>query len=407
MLKRWATATAYATALVAAFLWLAIGVAQPPQPNRPGFLGIEFAPLTAAAQARAPYLTHGGAMVLKVVERSPAAVAGSKPGDIVIAIDGQPVTSADDAADAIELLKAGAVVALTLYDETGGHLRLRRLSTVLSAAPPENRKVFTVEPPRTLAREWDFKPSMAAHAAWSTAIARGPVDPLRLLLVAGHRCSAVAPEDWDIADTTPDGSAFALVSPLVRARAIYAVTQVGKGEGPEAAVTRMIAKFARVSPQTSASLNAEFGFRVVDFGSSAGYAGFALFRVRRSGRSAPFVSVRIAAVPASDVAELAPLAGAVALSIRCSGSQATYPVPFDDAMLPTSVSSRCLRGSCDEGDFAGSYNAEMHTGYVHSPSGENFLIDPRKDIWMTGPAGPGTYRQVSGTLEKLEPGRTN
>jgi hypothetical protein len=71
------------------------------------------------------------------------------------------------------------------------------------------------------------------------------------------------------------------------------------------------------------------------------------------------------------------------------------------------VSERCIKNDCDETDFAGAYNAEMHTGYVHAANADNFLIDPRRDIWATGPNGPGTYRQVGGTLEKLEPGRTN
>jgi hypothetical protein len=71
------------------------------------------------------------------------------------------------------------------------------------------------------------------------------------------------------------------------------------------------------------------------------------------------------------------------------------------------VSVKCLEGACDDGDLAGAYNETLHVGYVHSATGENFMIDPRRDIWATGPNGPGTYRQVSGQLEKLEPGRTN
>src|SRR5580704_9615314 len=65
--------------------------------SKPGFLGLEFAPLTRAAQGRAPFLTEGGALVVKVVEGSPAAKSFSS-GEIVTAIDGVKVTSASDAA---------------------------------------------------------------------------------------------------------------------------------------------------------------------------------------------------------------------------------------------------------------------------------------------------------------------
>src|SRR5690348_6175485 len=73
-----------------------------PKPTA-GFLGLEFAPLTRAAQARAPYLTDGGALIVKVVPMSPAAQARFVAGEIVTAIDSRRVSSA---AEAAELLKA-------------------------------------------------------------------------------------------------------------------------------------------------------------------------------------------------------------------------------------------------------------------------------------------------------------
>jgi PDZ domain-containing protein len=393
--------------LVVAGLLLVAGVAPGPDGIKSGFLGVEFAPLTRAAQARAPFLTRGGALVAKVVRGSPATAAGFVPGDVVTSIDGRTVSSADDAADALEAKKPGSRITVALYDSTNRATHAKLLYVDLASGPPQRRNVYTVEPPRTLAHAWDFKPSMAAHAAWSTKIARGAVNPLALRVFARGRCSAVAPEDWRVADADRDGKVFALVSPLFRARAIFAVVAMEKDKQPETTVDRSIAEFARVAPEMSASENTSFGFRVVDFGSAAGYSGYALYRVEQSYRAEPLVFVRIVAVPADNVATLAPLAGAVALSIRCEGARSSERKPFDDALSATSVSVRCLQGACDEGDFAGAYNDVMHTGYVHSASGENFLIDPRRDVWVTGPNGAGTYRQVSGMLEKLEPGRTN
>ena len=36
-----------------------------------------------------------------------------------------------------------------------------------------------------------------------------------------------------------------------------------------------------------------------------------------------------------------------------------------------------------------------------------FLVNPRNDFWQNGAEGPGFYRQLGGTNEKLEPGRIN
>ena len=400
-------AGALAAAIAVAILLLPPGVSTPPTKRPSGFLGIEFGSLTPSAEARAPFLGAGGALVSRVFPESPAATAGVTAGEIVIAIDHRPVSSAEGAASTVARIAPGKTVVLTLYAAGNDSEHRRDVRVALAGGPPKNETIFTVEPPRVLAREWNFQPSMAARAAWSHAIARGAVEPLALQLFATRRCQAIAPEDWKIADAAADGTSFALVSQFERTRAIFAATRLPKEGPPEGAVSRVLAKFARITPDLSASDNANFGFRVATFGSAAGYAGFVVYRVNRLGLTGLVVSLRAAVVPASNVAELAPLAGAVALSIRCTNGFASGAKAYDDTLSPTSVSVRCLENACDESDYAGAYNDVLHTGYVHSSSGENFLIDVRKDIWATGPGGPGTYHQVRGVLEKLEPGRTN
>jgi hypothetical protein len=51
------------------------------------------------------------------------------------------------------------------------------------------------------------------------------------------------------------------------------------------------------------------------------------------------------------------------------------------------------------------YNSQLGTQYAHSPStGQNYLLD-RATQWNDhGPDGPGYYRQVGNTTEKLVPG---
>jgi hypothetical protein len=372
-----------------------------------GFLGLEFAPLTRAAQARAPYLTEGGALIVKVVPKSPAAEARFVAGEIVTAIDSRRVSSAAEAAEMLKTKKPRERVSLTYLDLKRGDGRPHNATTELADAPPLNTKVYSVEPPRTLAREWDFEPSMAAGASWSKRIARGAVRPLALKVFSHGRCSALAPEDWSVLEAAPDGTSFELVSSAQRTRAIFATANISSRADIQSTVEGAIARFARITPQAGPALVADSDHRVIDFGSSNGYAGFALYHARPRGLTGLAVSMWIVAVPASNVAGLAPLAGAIALSIRCDAPFAERHRPYDESLAATSVSERCLRNDCDETDFAGAYNAEMHTGYVHAANADNFLIDPRRDIWATGPNGPGTYRQVGGTLEKLEPGRTN
>jgi len=406
MSRRPAVILASIVASAAIALFVGDRVAERAQ-HESGFLGVEFGPLTRAAQARAPFLTEGGALVVKVVAKSPAALARIKPGVIVTAIDGAPIFSAADAAEMLKDKESGARVTLTYLDLARGDGRRRSVIATLAAAPPESKTVYTVEPPRTLAREWDFKPAMAAHASWSNGIARGAVNPMPLKLYTKGACSALAPEDWSVHDTLSDSTAFELVSASSRSRAIFVATTVSARARVESAVHEAIAKYARIAPEPGPAVTDDDGFSVIDFGSMSGYAGFALYRTYPRGRTELALAIWIAAVPASNVAGLAPLAGAIVLSIRCDAAFAAKHRPYDPSLPPTAVSDRCLRNDCDESDFAGAYNTEMHTGYVHSAEAENFLIDPRKDIWATGPNGPGTYRQVRGLLEKLEPGRTN
>src|SRR5277367_768373 len=78
----------------------------PPKAAR-GFSGLEFATMTRAAAARAPWLTTRGALIYHVVADSPAATAGIKSGEVVAAIDGAPISSARQASDLMAEKRAG------------------------------------------------------------------------------------------------------------------------------------------------------------------------------------------------------------------------------------------------------------------------------------------------------------
>jgi hypothetical protein len=224
------------------------------------------------------------------------------------------------------------------------------------------------------------------------------VKPFPLKLFRTESCSAFAPDGWAIVRAKPDGSDFGLASAGRHVKAIY--LRVPARSDPLALVGATLTSIFGQHPQLGTPRALGQGLFIVQFGTLNNYAGFVLYRA-----DAGVARIRIAGVPATEVEGLQPLAGAVLLSMRCTGMP--DGLSLDDTVPPSAVSTRCLQGHCDEGDLAGAYNENLHTGYVHAGDGENFLIDPRKDIWAMGPSGSGTYRQIGGTVEKLDPGRTN
>jgi len=65
--------------------------------------------------------TDGGAVVQSVADDSPAEAAGLAPGDLVVAIDGEPVTSMATLALGLRAYDAGAVIDLTYVRDNAVH----------------------------------------------------------------------------------------------------------------------------------------------------------------------------------------------------------------------------------------------------------------------------------------------
>ena len=376
-------------------------IARPPDPK--GYSGLEFTRVTGAAASRAPLLTTRGALVLEVADDSPASRAGIRPGAVVALIDGKKITSADQASGIIRRHQAGDRIILTLFDEARGRVHPRDVPLTFDAAPPVSKKIFSVDPPRTLAKEKFVPPVMVANAAWSRRLTHGVSVRARALpqLTAGV-CSGVAPEKWAVRNFGKD--MIHVVSETGSAHAIYKLVRLDakQQQDSQGYVSGLLHEIFR-SPVVAAPVEARpFGLRSFSFGNKNGGTGFALWRLNDD-----ILSVWIAGVPAADIAWAIPVAGSALLSLRCQSDLAPAPRPRDPAMAATSVSARCLADRCEDSDFAATYLDKFRLGYVHARNGEVFLVNPRRDLWANGQEGPGFYRQLGGQNEKLEPGRTN
>ncbi len=388
-------------AVVLAFFAGAVLYAIHRQPRLHGFSGLEFAPLTQAASARTPLLARGGALVFRVTDDSPADKAAIKPGEVVAAIDGEPILSARQASDLVRAHRPGDRVSLTLYDVTRGEVKPQTVSLTFENQPLPT-KTFSVHPPRTLAKEYFVPPVPAANASWSRRILRGPtIRPLALTGLGAGACNGFAPEEWRIAAHAPDNSLFHVMAGKSFQHAIYKEGALD-GAAPDAFVENFLETTFAAPTVLTPPQSRPFGFVVRDFGNDKGGAGFVLYRVA-GGR----IALWVAAVAGGEAGWAKPLVGAVVLSMRCASPGAPALLPRDPALLATRISTRCIQGACSEGDFAATYLTVLRLGYVHNAQNEMFLVHPRGDFWQDGPEGPGFYHQIGGENEKLEPGRMN
>jgi hypothetical protein len=345
-------------------------------------------------------------LIYRVADGGPAAKAGIEEGEVVAAIDGIQINSADQAAGIVRAHGDGDKAIFTLFDEPRGDIHPRDV-TVTFTGPPEKPKKLSVKPPRTIAPEFFNLPAMAANAAWSLKLARGPtIRPLAMPGLGAGQCNGFAPEYWRVVAHAPDDSMIHVAAPQGFEHAIYASARLN-GRDPDEFVLSFIEESFedKVMPASRQSLS--FGFDLVKFGLPRGAAGFAEYRVTRDGNGGNRIAVWIAAVASADVSWAEPQTGAVAFSLHCQTADAPAPLPRDPSLVSTAISIDCIQGKCGEGDFAAQYMSALRLGYAHGPDGAVWLIKPKTDFWQNGAEGPGFYRQTGGANEKLEPGRVN
>ena len=130
-----------------------------------GYLGVRYRPITESL-ARALKVSPGAAEVVSVEEDSPADKAGLKEGDIIVAVDGKTLKTADDLAILIANRKPGEKVTLEILRDgkrktvevtlgerpdtlaarvEEGKLELKELGLTLANLTPELRQRFGIQ----------------------------------------------------------------------------------------------------------------------------------------------------------------------------------------------------------------------------------------------------------------------
>ncbi len=157
-LVKWRRCAAFA--MVFALALAAPATAEPQQaaaPAQPAYLGVELRNLTRE-DAQAPGLpAHGGAAIAQIEAGSPASAASLRRGDILLEIDGKPVSSAAQALKVIAGKKPGAVVTMRLLRD--GKLRAGPVKLgAKPAAPPAIAALPAAELSKPARQEQEAQP---------------------------------------------------------------------------------------------------------------------------------------------------------------------------------------------------------------------------------------------------------
>jgi serine protease Do len=127
-----------------------------------GFMGVAVGDLSPdLAQAFA--LPHGskGALVQSVVPRGPAAKGGVEAGDVIVALNGQPIDSAGQLTRTVALVAPGAKVTLTVLRKN----EKRQLSFAVAQRPEDEAVAGRAESPDESAAKADQSPKLGVSLA--------------------------------------------------------------------------------------------------------------------------------------------------------------------------------------------------------------------------------------------------
>jgi hypothetical protein len=240
---------------------------------------------------------------------------------------------------------------------------------------------------------------------------QGPV-PLQAL--GQGQCRTFAPAGWRITDANPQGTIFTLSSPDGSMMASYAGTAANSAQvsgvygdqyrTPENLALYFVSALTNEQAQWTGPEQPVGPYSALTF-TSASHSGYVLlYKFQVPADPGGFgIITRIAIGSANDPRSVG-VAGAVAAASRC---QAVVVPGRGSDFTPSSGVPDHDTGSVagdDDSTLAGTYNAQLGTGWVHDDAGNNYNVDVTSDYHETGPDGPGYYKQNGNDLIKLTPG---
>lgn len=260
------------------------------------------------------------------------------------------------------------------------------------------------------------EPGPDANAPLRTAAAASPgLVPLTEL--SSGACRTFAPEGWKITDQNKDGTTLTVASADGSLIGAYGAMAINSGQvqglygpqfrSPEAIGAYLIKALTNEDPQMAPDAEAVGAYQAVKFTSAtrSGYYLFYRFPVPADPGGFGLI-LRIAIGHAGDAHSVG-VAGAAAAAIRCTATLHPPTGPVYHAPRDTAHGADRSGGGSDS-DLAGTYNAQLGTGWVHDPAtGQNYNVDVTSDWRENGPQGAGYYKQNGNDVTRLEPGMSN
>ncbi len=241
-------------------------------------------------------------------------------------------------------------------------------------------------------------------------------DPVPLQPLGASQCRTYAPEGWRVTDSNQQSTAFSTASADGSMMASYGAVGVngGAAAGYYGEQFRSPENFALFTVRALTNEQAQmtgpeqsFGYYQVLSFATASHRGYALlyrFAVPADPNGYGLI-MRIAIGTASDPHSVG-IAGSVAAATRCAST--LVPPPADLPRPTTNSDTHSTEKSGDDDvTMAGTYNAQLGTGWVHDDAGNNYNVDVTSDYHETGPDGPGYYKRNGNDLTKLQNGLSN
>jgi PDZ domain len=379
-----------------------------------GSLGVKVSELGPEQRAASAIYNLQGVVVGEIVAGGAASRSGLRVNDIITAVGGDAVTSVQGLLSILARHDAGEAVVVNVV-RPGNSLPYPKLSlrVKLGAAPsgPDNQQpvnpVTQVTPGRRVVPPRGFHAIDAVGAVSVTAKQKG-------------QCRALVPADWEIVGTRDAGDAVDIMSGDKRSYAGWSI----HGVNPQ---MRQYYGDLYADPQTSSRyivglvgqslgdagpysftgqpIQLGAGFVAQELASQA-HKALIVYRVYPAPPMSPqgsyIISLRIAVAPRSAGDRELHTATGVAVGVQC----AVKFIPPKQGEI--SISSRddvFDRRRHSETNELSSYNVQLGTQYAHSPStGATYLMDRAAEWNDHGPDGPGYYRSVGNSYEKLVPG---